>query len=231
VPSQVASSGSPPLRVSVDGPLELRESFDRDEGLLSVGGLAARVALLRGRHLSYGVGVPGSAPYLRRAEDAGIPIVRRTTGGTGLLHEDGDLAWSVVLPRSDPRVGRDFVRAYARLGRGALRFLEELGLAGSWGPAPGTAPDYCTLSSRGEVLRVEERIVGGAAQHVVRSSILHQSTISVDLHRPDIGHLFGLPSPGPSDRLAGLRELGVRASSTELLETLARALAASLASG
>lgn len=200
-----------------------------DEKLLRQGGPGARVALLRERCLSVGVAIDARAPYLRRAALDGIPGIARQTGGTGLLHAPGDLAWSVVRRRDDPLVGKDFPRAYERLGQGVVRWLGALGLAARWSPAPGLASEYCTLSNRGMVLTVEGRIVGGAAQHAVRGALLHHGTVSVDpIDRAAIDRYFAFAAPSPSERLAGLRELGVNHPGPELARGLAGAISVDL---
>lgn len=222
----VTPSAPPILPSTLDGLLGPVENLERDERLLDDGEASVRVGLLRGPSLSYGVGVPSSSDFVVRAQAEGLPTVRRRSGGSGLVHEDGDLAWAVVLARSDPRVGRDFVRAYARWGRGVVAFLEGLGLSGTWTASPGACAEYCTLSRRGEVLFANGRILGGAAQHATRSAVLHHGTISVGLDRARIARLFALPEGGALSRLTGLRELGITEPSPALAERLARAVAA-----
>ncbi len=212
-------------------PVLTEENFREDERLLRRGAPAFRVAVLRDRAVSYGVGIPASDPFLLRASHEGIPAIRRSTGGSGLVHLPGDLVWSVVLPRSDRRVGNDFLRAYGRLGRGAVEFLRGLDVSADWTPAPGLAAPYCTLSARGEVLSAGERILGGAAQHLTSSALLHQGTISVDIDRALVDRLFDLGRPSPAARLASLRELGATAPSEELGERLAVAILAALDPG
>jgi len=184
---------------------------------------AVRVAVLIDRAVSFGVGVPPDAPYLLRAAKAGIPAVQRTTGGTGLLHAPGDLAWSVVLPRADPRVGDDYVHGYSRLGAGLVHFLSERGAAATWTDPPGTDPDYCLLSARGSVLALHDKVLGGAAQHLAGGTLLHHGIVPLELDRPLLRKLFGL-TPKALARLTSLRELGIEGTS----ETLAWKLAASL---
>ncbi len=196
-----------------------------DEALLRRGVRARRVAVLADRALSVGVGVAPSAPYLVRAQAAGLPVVRRSTGGTGVIHGAGDLAWSIVLPRDDPTVGRDFVRAYGRLGRGVVRFLGEHGLSAEWAPPPGIAPDYCLLSGRGQVLALGDRILGGAAQHLSRTALLHHGIVPLDVDRESIARVFGLTATGAGERLTSLRGLGITDEPEALAEQLDRAIA------
>ena len=183
--------------------------------------------MLIDRAVSYGVGVPNATPYLIRAARAGIPTVRRTTGGTGLLHAPGDLAWSVVLPRADPRVGSDFVRAYPRLGEGVVRFLAERGVVGQWVDPPGTDPEYCLLSARGSVLKHAGKVLGGAAQHLAGGTLLHHGILPLEIDRPLLRKLFGL-SASAVGRLTSLRELGVEGAPEQLAWKLAARLSDTL---
>jgi len=206
------------VRRSVSG----EEFVAGDDPLLDGPVGAVRVASLGIRCLSYGVGVPSSAPFVGRAVAEGIPAVPRRSGGSGLLHEPGDLTWSVVVDRADPRLAGGFHSAYAGLGRGVVRWLSDQGVGAAWRPAPGIAPTYCTLSERGWVLEADGSIVGGAAQHAARGRLLHHGTISRRIDRPTIARLFGLPTPGPADRLGGLSSLG--ADEDLLLRELADAI-------
>jgi lipoate-protein ligase A len=186
------------------------------------------VAVLADRGLSVGVGVPESAAYLARARSEGIAVVRRSSGGTGVLHGPGDLAWSVVLPRDHALVGRDFVHAYDRLGRGAVRFLRARGRTARWDPAPGWSEDCCLLGGRGRVLTVDGRVLGGAAQHASRSALLHHGILPFRLDRPAIARVFDLSSPGPVDHLTGLAEQGVDRPTEATARSLAEALVAEI---
>jgi hypothetical protein len=219
-----------PVEVTVADAAGATEFVAGDEPLLERPGRAVRVAVLSERCLSYGVGVPSAAGYLRSAAARGIPTVRRRTGGTGLLHEPGDLAWTVVLPRREPRAGADFTRAYERLGRGVVRWLAQLGLAGAWTAPPGLSPEYCTLGERGTVLTVGSGILGGAAQHVTRDRLLHHGTISWTVDRPAIERLFHLGRPDVTRRLVGLHDLEVPRPGALRARDLASAIAADLAS-
>ncbi|HXW67173.1 MAG TPA: hypothetical protein VEL82_04790 [Thermoplasmata archaeon] len=216
----------PPI---VAGMIPLAESLGQDERSLRAGRHRAHAAALSDRSVSYGVGVRGAPAYLARARELGIPALRRTTGGTGLVHLAGDLVWSIVLPRSDPRVGRDFVRAYARLGEPLVRFFVGLGLDARWSDPPGLVDDYCPLSARGSVLVSSGRVIGAAAQHLSRDSLLHQGTVFVSVDRPLIARLFGIADGTITARLSGLRELGLeRRAPASLASDLQRLLASAL---
>jgi lipoate-protein ligase A len=200
-------------------------NFLEDERQLRDGVAGVRAAVLSDRSLSIGVAVRGEPDYVRRGRDAGLPIVRRSSGGSGVLHLRGDLVWSVVLPRSDPRVGRDYARAYGRLGRGVLRFFRDRGVAATWAPAPGLVEEYCVLSSRGEVLTVGAGVLGGAAQHATARALLHQGMIARRVDADLIERVFGVVAPDLRSRLIGTEDLGI----VETPEALAAALRDALA--
>ncbi len=211
-------------RVSFGPSRTAEENARADASLVRSGGSGGCVTSLSDRSVSVGVGVRGAPPYLRRARRLGLAVVRRTSGGTAVVHGPGDLAWSLVVPRRDPRAGPDFVRAYGRLGAGVVRFLARRGIVASWQPSPGLSAEYCLLGSRGYALAVGDRILGGAAQHATATSLLHHGIVPLEVDRPLIARLFGWDSPGPADRLTGLRELGI----ADPIETLGRDLAAAL---
>ena len=175
-------------------PLMTPEEYTRtDEELLREGRPLARTAVLSGAALSIGVSQRDDAPCVLRARRLGIPIVRRGTGGLGLWHAPGDVVWSLILPRSDARVGNDFSRAYARLGAGVVRFLGELGVSAEWRPPSGPVSEYCLLAGRGPILSVGGLALGGAAQHLTRLALLHHGVLPYRLDPPRISELFDLP--------------------------------------
>lgn len=204
--------------------LTAEENERCDEASLRRGQAAWRAGVLSDRSLSIGIGVPATVGWVQEAQRRGIPIVRRSTGGTGVLHAAGDLVWSIVLPRDDPRVGRDYARGYARFGAGATAFLSEMGMDARWTAAPSLSRSCCTLGARGYVLTVGDRVVGGAAQHVTRESFLHHGTISVTVDRPLVRALFDLTSPADAERLAGIGELGIALAAAPLGSRLSDAL-------
>lgn len=214
--------GPSPRRTSVVEEMRLQEEA------LRRGAPAALVSVVRERAVSYGVGVPSGAAYLLRARALGVATAPRTTGGTGVLHLEGDVMWAVVLPRSDPRVGRDPTRAYGRLGRGVVAGLAALGVRADWTPAPGLVEEVCPLSSRGQVLATDGKVLGGAAQHLTSTALLHHGSVSWSVDRPEVDLLFDLPPGGPSARLGGVSELMSNAGPDALARALAHALAEEL---
>lgn len=202
------------------GEVDVGAFVAEDERQLAAALPAVRVGVVSDPALSLGV----SQGHVRREADAaqarGWGVVRRPSGGVGLYHAAGDLVWSIVLPRSDPRVGRDFTRAYARLGAGVTEFLTELGVVAAWRRASDVAPSYCLLSGWGETLQVEGRAIAGAAQHATRSALLHHGVVCVRLDPAAIAAVFDVPRDTLVAHLTGLRALGVDAPAERLARQL-----------
>jgi lipoate-protein ligase A len=195
-----------------------------DEEHLRSGAFGARVAILSERALSVGVGQPDDAACIRSAHRLRIPVIRRSTGGLGLLHAPGDLAWSLILPREDPRIGRDFTRAYARLGLGPVHLLGTLGVTGTWHPPIEAPGEYCLLSGRGDVLMVKGRAIGGAAQHLTRDGLLHHGILSWHIDPVPLGEVFALSPERVEQSLTSLDQVAGGRTPDELAERLTRAL-------
>ncbi|HEV8049833.1 MAG TPA: hypothetical protein VGP88_04505 [Thermoplasmata archaeon] len=197
----------PGIELVDDGLVEPAENDARDRADLALGHPKVRVARVSAPALSLGVGQSMATPAARRARALGLPVFRRSTGGTGVLLGDGDVVWSIVLPRSDPRVGRDFVHAYPRFGHGVIRTLASFGVEAEWGPALGLSEEYCFLGSRGMALTVGGRVLGGAAQHATRSAVLHHGVLPHTIDRQRLEALFGLAPAYSEPKLTTLLEV------------------------
>ncbi len=209
----------------VEAGVDPNENLRRDAERLGEGRPGLRVASLAGVSVSLGVSQSSETTVARRARALGLPVVHRSSGGSGLLHEEGDLVWSIVLPREDPRVGRDFSTAYGRLGAAVTASLRSQGLPADWTTAPGVAPSYCLLSPRGQVLSVRGRAIGGAAQHLTRRALLHHGTVNVSLDRDRIASLFDVPISLSQRYLTCLMDETPRVVGADLARSLADHLA------
>ena len=119
-----------------------------------------------------------------------IPIVRRPTGGRGILH-GGDQTVSVVVPEADlGAASKRVVESYRLLSRGFESALGSLGLTvrfGSCESATGARGDCFAVRSAADMLCTSDgaKIVG-SAQRRIGGVILQQSSI---LHRlPPVEH-------------------------------------------
>jgi lipoate-protein ligase A len=209
-----------PLTQSENGPAPVltatpQEYTRADEEFLRAGQPAIRVAVLSAAALSVGVSQREDAPCIAKARKLGLPIVRRSTGGLGLWHAPGDVVWSLILPRTNSRVGRDYSKAYDRLGTGPARLLRDHGVTGEWLPPLGLTTEYCLLSGRGSVLSVDGRALGGAAQHLAGKALLHHGVLPFRLNPSRLRELFNLSPELVEQSLTCLEQVAADVSPQE----------------
>jgi lipoate-protein ligase A len=211
------------------GPVDVAGFVAEDERGLETAAPVARVGVVRAPALSFGVGHRPTPTTQGRAHQRGWAWVARRSGGTSLYHAPGDLVWSIVLPRADPRVGRDYVGAYDRLGSGLVRWLSARGITGAWAPASNALPSYCLLNGRGRTLQVGGRALAGAAQHVTRLAMLHHGVVCASVDEEAIASVFDVPRERVAAGLTGVRALGLddapEALASELADHLRRFVA------
>ncbi len=100
---------------------------------------------------------------------ADLPVFRRRTGGSAVLHDDGVLNWSIVLPRSrGSGPNRGLEDGYQLLCEGLIRGLQQLGVPARAGELPGT---FC--DGRYNLLAGEKKIAGTAQTRRQSYQLIH----------------------------------------------------------
>ncbi|MCI4363823.1 MAG: hypothetical protein L3K13_05920 [Thermoplasmata archaeon] len=216
------------VRLQLDGASTVERILARDEAALREGIPTIRIARVGTESLSLGVSQRVDAPSAERARGLGIPVLRRHSGGLGVYHAPGDLSWSVTLARTDPRLAKGFQCAYGPLGEGPAQMFADAGLNSKWVQAAGGDDELCLLGARGEVLEVEGRILGGAAQHLTATTLLHHGTLPYQVDAERLSQLFALPAEEVDARLVGYGELLPGAPPESVANSLATAFVAAL---
>lgn len=133
-------------------------------------------------------------------EAHGLDVVTRPTGGRALLHAEGDLTYSVILPRSHPVAGLPLVTSYEVISGCVLRALRAVGAASELArePEKGSAPmvpGACFEEHQVETLLLEGRKVCGSSQARKRGAILQHGAIPMRIDYELQARLFhpGLP--------------------------------------
>jgi len=108
----------------------------------------------------------------------GVPVVRRPTGGRGLLH-GGDLTYAVAMPRPAGAAGRvDAV--YELLAAGLVAGLARLGVEAAVARHDGPSGPVCFAGQQGADLRVGERKLCGSAQVRQGGAVLQHGSILLE---------------------------------------------------
>ncbi len=108
----------------------------------------------------------------------GVEVVRRPTGGKGLLH-GGDLTYAVAMPRPEGADGG--VDAVYELLAGALiDGLARLGVEAAVARHDGPMGPVCFAAQQGADLRVGERKLCGSAQVRQAGAVLQHGSILLE---------------------------------------------------
>ncbi|HDD4532884.1 TPA: lipoate--protein ligase family protein [Staphylococcus aureus] len=132
-----------------------------------------------------------------KVKEKGFGLVRRQTGGRGVLH-DKELTYSVIVPESHPNMPSTVTEAYRVISQGLLEGFKNLGFD-TYFAVPKT-PEECQKlkQPRSSVcfdapswyeLVVEGRKIAGSAQTRQKGVILQHGSILQDI---DIDELFDM---------------------------------------
>jgi lipoate-protein ligase A len=183
--------------------------------------------------LSLGRFQPGDDVDVDACARLGVEVVRRPTGGRGLLH-GADLTYAVAMTRPEGAAG-GVDAVYTWLAGGLIAGLQRLGVAAAVARHDGPAGPVCFAGQQGADLRVGERKLCGSAQVRREGAVLQHGSIlltrlpfdETDLLRPSPG----APAVTRSDLYAAtvtLEELGAPTDARVVADALVEGFAATL---
>lgn len=140
---------------------------------------------------------------------AGIPLVRRPTGGRAILH-CSELTYSFSAGTLDGTFSGGLLDSYRKLSGVLSRALGSLGLKTEARlkrqPSRGSRSPICFQSTSYGEITVEGRKVAGSAQKRWQDAMLQQGSIPYSLDARAMESVFGLRGEALGDSMAGLRE-------------------------
>ena len=122
--------------------------------------------------------------YLDRAEDLGVPVLKRASGGGAVYHDPGNLNYSLYLDLGGLAPG-GIAESLRRLSFPVTALLSGLGIPWEWVPPNNVF--------------VEGRKISGSAQARSRGRLLHHGTLLVSC---DLETMRTLLKPGGRSRHA-----------------------------
>lgn len=159
----------------------------------------------------------------------GVDVVRRRSGGGGVLLQPGDALWvDVLIPRTDPRWADDIARSAWWLGECWQAALRSLGVDGTEvhrGPmvrTPWSAHVCFAGIGGGEVVRDGRKVVG-ISQRRTRAGARFQCALYRHWRADAHAALFSPPGPTAKD-LEGLA-VTIDAGLADVMAAFAAALA------
>ena len=180
--------------------------------------------------LSLGRNEPAADVYdFARAERMGIDVVRRPTGGRGVLH-DAELTYAVVAPvAAAGRLRAAYAAVHAGLAAGLRALGADARLAAGAAPGPPRAGACFDGTAGGEVVAGGRKLTGSAQARIGRALLQHGSVL-IDGSQDLVGELCRRPAvAGAPPASTTLREqLGRAPSWTEVATAVAEGLATEL---
>ncbi len=181
--------------------------------------------------LVLGYGQEPSSVDLGACRRLGVPVLRRATGGTGVLY-DGDVAVSLALPAGHPWA--------ATIGGLYDPFVESLRLSlatlgvtterGSGRARAGNRSPICFEDHLSETLAVEGRKLLGCAQARRREAVLVHGALLLSVHAALQAEVYGVAQER-IEKVLGCVPRGSYASPEALMRALATDLSARLGEG
>lgn len=219
-------------RLLVDRPLKGSANMARDHGLALCcppGVCTVRLYRWASPTVSFGRNEPAGAYRDAASEHPDLAFVRRPTGGRAVLH-DGEVTYAVVFPKGALGGLR---QAYARIQRGLVAALVDLGVAAQHAAAgqalPPDAGPCFSAAAPGEVV-VGGRKVAGSAQVRIGPTILQHGSLLTACDQRRLAHLSPGAAPDPAQTPpVTLKEILGRTPTWEVLvEALTRGMSAEL---
>lgn len=135
---------------------------------------------------------------IEKVKEKGFGIVRRATGGRGVLH-DKELTYSVIVPESHPNMPQTVTEAYRVISEGLLEGFKALGFEAYFSVPKSKEAREKLKSPRSSVcfdapswyeLVVEGRKIAGSAQTRQKGVILQHGSILQDINVDELFDMF-----------------------------------------
>lgn len=176
----------------------------RDLALLKEGRPAARLYGWKPACVSLGYGQPDSDIDAQACKEFGLDITRRPTGGGAILHEEDEVTYCVVLPRS--MAPRNLFDSYRFIANGVVQTLRDLGLAAEYVEGHAGRDPLCYLRDQGVSVAVEGRKISGGAQKRTPAGILQHGTILLSRRTEVLSRIFHTPAERIESSVACLHD-------------------------
>lgn len=184
-------------RIIDSGPGSAAWNMALDEALLQAASKEGFVPTLRffswdRPSLSIGSFQKAEELDLAKVKEAGVPLVRRPTGGRAVLH-DAELTYSITSPIPSPFFPSDLLGSYNRIGSCFVRGLKALGIEAGLYPlrrdgksAPSGHNPLCFSSPSWYEVLIDNKKLIGSAQRRLKGSFLQQGSLLIELDIPAI---------------------------------------------
>ena len=181
-----------------------------------------------------------SVGYMQRRTErilsAGVPVVRRITGGRAVLHHRAELTYSVICNETDDLFKMGISGAYSTISSAILNALSDCGIQAESVPSALDRrglreKDSCFHApSRSEIMAGGRKLVGSAQRRFNRSMLQHGSII-FGLDAALMERVFGPEAHRGVAAVSDFSDVTIDAFSETLIDRMGSALGASFELG
>ncbi len=149
----------------------------------------------------------------------GIDIVRRVTGGRGLLHDD-EVTYSFICPISFLKAGDSIISSYKEISSAIIQGFKyidiELELGGK--KKVEASHDYCILLSTGADLSYNGKKLIGSAQYRTQGYILQHGSVLFSYNKAVIEKIFNEKSD--ENTITCIKEINNKLSRKDIIDAM-----------
>jgi lipoate-protein ligase A len=217
------------MHLVLDDQLPGAENMRRDEVLLTRAEPALRIYGWAPETVSLGNSQTEADLDLDAVRAYELDVVKRRTGGGGILHSASEVTYAVVVPLGYPGLPGDLPRSFGFLSTGVVAAIRDLGLAAELESVPDLTRDaLCYVRQQGTNVVVGGKKISGGAQRRTRSAVLQHGTVIVERDERRLAAVFRADVETICARVTSLRDQGLAAMRDEIVSALIAGFARAL---
>ncbi|MBI4392679.1 MAG: lipoate--protein ligase family protein [Euryarchaeota archaeon] len=197
------------LKVLVDTKRRGSENMAIDEANLARGEALLRLYAWEPACVSLGYAQPESSLDHGAVERFGFDVVRRSTGGGAILHNETEVTYSIVVPHGFPGLPSGLQDSFKFLSSGVFKAFETIGLEPTYLTGEGGKDVCCYMRSQGVYIAVGGRKISGGAQRRTQDGILQHGTVIIDRDEDRMAAVFREDVGKIREKVTSLKEEGV----------------------
>jgi len=149
----------------------------------------------------------------------GIDIVRRPTGGRGLLH-DNEITYSFVCSSEILKDGESIINSYKEISSALVKGFDLLNIELAFGAKKqkDASHDYCMLLATGADLCYNGKKLVGSAQYRKQGYILQHGSILIDYNPFELENIFN--ESARSKDITCINEINAKLTKNDIINAL-----------
>lgn len=209
------------MHVLLDGHLTAAENMRRDELLHAAARPIVRLYGWKPEAVSLGNSQSEADIDLDVVREYGLDIVKRGTGGGGILHNAVEITYSVVLPIQHPQLTANIAESFGLLSRGVVNALRALALPAELESMPDRTRDaLCYVRVQGTNVMVRGRKISGGAQRRTKWAVLQHGTVIVDRDEARLARVFRADTAMIDAKVTSLTLEGITPAREAIIDAL-----------